>query len=262
MQRQTRFQILVISLKRDEFRRTHMQQQFERLSLKFEFLDAVDGSSLQNFPSEYDRGKRHKHYGYDLSPGELGCFLSHRKAWQLCKDTNVVTVVFEDDVIIGDDFGDVLSMILKISKFFDFFRLSGLTIRDSARIGLMQHGPWKLVEELKDPGGSGAYVVVPSGAKKLLTYSSKLYQPVDNFLENRRVNQLESVSVVPYPVEQNAMPSRINDRFGSPKTVSYRLRRLVYRSTDDFLRLMWGARRKLYGCLSNKSKDIQDALKC
>ena len=92
------YKTLVISLVEQKVRRERMTQQLNQAGCDWEFVDGVKGSSLGTYPEEYDRQKRLAYYGYDLSWGELGCLMSHRKAWQRVVDLNQTCLVLEDDV--------------------------------------------------------------------------------------------------------------------------------------------------------------------
>lgn len=236
--------VVVISLRNELDRRKNMSVQLSGLGINYAFLDAVDGRGLGSPPVEYDSEKRRRHYGYDLSPGEIGCFLSHKLVWRHCLEYQKSVLVLEDDIIFDSDFRKSLDLISCLDTSYEMLRLSGLTNRDNARVILTNLGRWNFVEELKDPGGSGAYILTPEGALKLFSSSATFSEPVDNFLENRRLHGLKIRSLVPYPVQQNVFPSTIQDRFARPKSLKHRLRRLLFRSLQDTCKLIWAFNRK------------------
>lgn len=245
-----KFCVVVISLRDALLRRDSMSEQLKHLAIDFEFFDAVDGRAIKSLPYEYDSRSRLRNYGYDLSLGEIGCFLSHRTVWQRCQTTGIPHLIMEDDIKLTDNFKEALDTISRIKRF-DLLRLSGLTERVKSQIHIERIGPWSVVEELKDPGGSGAYVLFPSGAKKLLAHSERFHEPLDNFLEKRWLTSLDSLALRPYPVIQNVFPSMIHDRVGSSKGFIHRIRRLFFRSAADLRRLVWASWRRLNFWMTN-----------
>jgi len=106
--------IFVINLKDSLDRRTNITAQLSALGCDFEFVEAVDGRNLneeelkqyskeatiQNWTNKAQRG---------LSPGEIGCALSHLKVYQKIADEGIEeAVILEDDAVMGTDFVDVL----------------------------------------------------------------------------------------------------------------------------------------------------------
>lgn len=83
--------ILLINLARRPDRLAFMQSQLDALELPFERIDAVDGKAVDLGP------------GTDLiTPVELACALSHRKAWAHFLDSGEnVCLILEDDVLIA-----------------------------------------------------------------------------------------------------------------------------------------------------------------
>src|SRR5512143_1509999 len=95
-----KLQTLIISLLRSPQRREKAQSELAKTALKWSFLDAVDGSKLQGPPPEYHPRKVKRLLGFEMTPNEIGCFLSHKKAWQACVAADVPTLIFEDDFVL------------------------------------------------------------------------------------------------------------------------------------------------------------------
>ena len=115
-------QILVISLERSIERRERVKEQLNKISIQWDFLNAVDGYALPKMPASYDCDKVKRLQGYELTPGEVGCFLSHIKAWEACIAAQRPTLVFEDDFILGPNFEVVLLDLLEIPNEWDLVR--------------------------------------------------------------------------------------------------------------------------------------------
>jgi len=83
----------LINLDRSPGRLEFMQAQFDALGLAVERVSGVDGSAIDLTPYQGSR----------LTPGEVGCFLSHRAIWQKLVDSSEErALVMEDDVRLSD----------------------------------------------------------------------------------------------------------------------------------------------------------------
>ena len=94
----------VIHLARAERRRSHVAA-LQRLSpLPVDVIDAVDGATLDEATVQAvyrPHDLLEPRYPFAIGRGEIGCFLSHRKAWQAIIDSGVdAGLVFEDDVVL------------------------------------------------------------------------------------------------------------------------------------------------------------------
>jgi glycosyl transferase family 25 len=91
--------IAVIHLDRATQRRARFEQTFRETGIRtYRVLPAVDGSTL-DLDGMRERGELLPSGGRDLSPGEVGCVLSHRMAWQLMLDEGIGRMLIcEDDI--------------------------------------------------------------------------------------------------------------------------------------------------------------------
>lgn len=95
--------IFVLSLPSAKTRRADIAEQFDRLGLDFEFLEAVDGR--QGLPADLepmvDRPGTVALTGYGMSDGEYACALSHQQAYARIIDQNLPgAIILEDDAIL------------------------------------------------------------------------------------------------------------------------------------------------------------------
>lgn len=238
----------VISLKSDIERRQSITQELGKFPLEWEFIDAVDGKSFGQLPSEYDQAKRTKEYGDNLSKGEIACFLSHRFAWKKCKGDQQPCLILEDDAKLEDNLMKALSLALTLINQWDIFRLKGGTDRHLITIERGRSKEFRIVEELRDPSTAVAYILTPFGAKKLLDQSNRFHVPVDNFIEFRHINKLRILSIRPYPVTADHFETSIGDRETHQKRTIKRLRRSIFRESRKIRKRIWQLRRlgKIY----------------
>lgn len=104
-------EIRVINLKRRPDRLLKWTQKYSDSDvpkdLKFKVVEAVDGSKLDmssdiihpDAQREMILTKRrgHRLYHYEITPGAVGCYLSHVEVWKECANSGVPFLVMEDD---------------------------------------------------------------------------------------------------------------------------------------------------------------------
>ncbi len=202
--------IFVISLKDAYSRREKAIQSLNETNLSWDFLNAIDGRKLNESPPEYNAKKVTRLLGFELTAGEIGCFLSHKKAWQNCIDSNQVTLILEDDFLLKSHFLETLNIAINKYQDWDIFRLQALSETPSKL--LADFGSLKIVKNMQDPLASAGYLIKPSGARKLLENSSQIFEPIDHFLEHTKFHKAKIVAVKPYAVEVNQLPTTITDR--------------------------------------------------
>jgi glycosyl transferase family 25 len=210
MEKTLNLQILVISLLRSPQRREKAQSELSKTNLKWSFLDAVDGSQLQSFPREYQSHKVKRMMGFDLTPNEIGCFLSHKNAWQACLKENQPTLIFEDDFILLPHFEKILELLLTEFHNWQLIRLQSLAQTQHDIVKTI--GEISIVKNHEDPLGATAYIIKPAAAKILIEHAKDIYEPLDHFLEHEKKHGIEMLAVKPYPVDISKAQSTISDR--------------------------------------------------
>ena len=100
---------LVINLPQSTDRLRSLNEQLNAHPyLDVEVIEAVDGRRLS--PEETDRAfdsrRFRRHYHRNPRPGEIGCTLSHQKAYRRIKETGVNTLILEDDRRVVREMGN------------------------------------------------------------------------------------------------------------------------------------------------------------
>ncbi len=106
--------IILINLSESKGRLAHSQQELAKFGLSFERLEAVDGRKMSKDEldkiSPWDKSAFFK----PLSPGEVGCYLSHvAAAEKIVRENWPHALVLEDDFRLTPHFNDVVSAALK-----------------------------------------------------------------------------------------------------------------------------------------------------
>lgn len=237
--------VFVISLKDQGDRRSYISKTLNNLGLNWEFIDAVIGKDLRNYPTEYNVKKRLNHFGFHISNGLLGCFLSHRIAWQKCVDLNQICLILEDDAKPNNEFIEALQIALSIQNNWDLFRLHG--IYEKKFLNLAQIGQFQIIENLKDPSSAAAFLIKPQAAKQLLLHSNSFYIPNDDFMECCYLHKQRILAIKPYPVEiAHELPTTITDRYKPKLSIKKRLIKEMFKTMHGINKSLWRLKRRLF----------------
>ncbi|OAA26595.1 hypothetical protein AT15_06460 [Kosmotoga arenicorallina S304] len=96
--------IYLISLLNEVQRREEMEKKFPGTYKEFIMIEAIDGSKL-TAKEYFEKIRCHFFKKYDLmTVGEVGCSLSHMKAYEkLCNSSHDYALIIEDDIIGKDE---------------------------------------------------------------------------------------------------------------------------------------------------------------
>lgn len=186
----------------------------DRFHIEFEHFHAVDGkymkitdlngnalNKMQKKRAYFIEHPKYKGAGFYfffseryLTPGECGCFLSHRAVWKEMVKKNIKqAIILEDDVALFDNFKDSLSEIVPhIPQDADVFFLDiGMNKPFAKTTYFVSAGFW-LSGFLNTPSpyfaklkkshrvwGTHAYCITSDSAKKLLKLTEAVTVPVD-----------------------------------------------------------------------------------
>ncbi|MFG1373060.1 glycosyltransferase family 25 protein [Xanthobacter oligotrophicus] len=165
--------ILVINLARRPDRLAFMRSQLDALGLAFERIAAIDGQQEDVGP------------GTDLiTPVEIACALSHRKAWQrFLASGEPLCLVLEDDVLIAPQAKLLLDAPHRLPRDADIVRLeTGLQrslLGRARRCGLAGHRAHLLHSRHH---GSAAYVITRAFAERAVRDMTAFAEPIDDIL--------------------------------------------------------------------------------
>ena len=188
--------MFVLNLDRASDRWAQVQKQMSEQGLEVERLSAVDGKKLTDAEMQTHSTKM----AAFLQPrGVIGCYLSHKKFWQMVVDRNLDSaIIFEDDVRLVDNFKDTLRNYLERlrvegNKPYDVLLLGAIgRVHPEGRdnLGSMFFSNYiggKRKREVlspflykpRRPAGTHAYMVSNAGARRLLGLCPKATFHVD-----------------------------------------------------------------------------------
>ena len=131
-----KYKIYLINLDQDKDRLLFMDSQFKKLKLEYERIPAINGKeylmSGNFYLYDYDKSKSENinknitGMGRALTPGELGCAISHQICYEnFLASTCDFALIMEDDVILHDQFKDVIQNLMNSpSQNFDFLQFT------------------------------------------------------------------------------------------------------------------------------------------
>lgn len=108
----------IINLPQDIERREFLAKDMEKFNLNFSFVEAVDGRIIptDEIAKYYNSAKSIDLFNREMTPGEIGCALSHNKIYRKIVSESIASaVILEDDTCIVDsDIGALLSDLEKL----------------------------------------------------------------------------------------------------------------------------------------------------
>lgn len=239
MQPYTDIPVFVINLDGSVDRLESAQKQLRAMGIAMERFPAIYGKSLtlQQVEDCYDTDLNRTKFRRPLSPGEIGCYLSHRALWQKMVNENIeVAIVLEDDIEVEAGFPDVIQQLRRLQGW-DMIKLSD--DRDGkGDQALPLDDTYRLVNFHKVPNCTTGYAISLSGAKKLLT-RQKFYRPVDVDLQFYNEVNLTLYSILPYTIWPSSQFDSEIDQMsgGNRKRYTSFFRNLQYRVALGALRL-------------------------
>ena len=201
----------LITLERATERRPHASWICLNVPLPCVALSAVDGTLMTPaaIDAVYQRQIFSPRYPHTLRRGEIGCFLSHRKAWQAIVDQNLdAALILEDDVTFDpQQLGDAIRFVAEnmVSGDYIQFQVRDIDCLHPVIVGDEKHS---LIQPCPTPLRTTAQIVTAAAAKRLLELTARIDRPVDAFL------QLSWVTGVPMKVVQPCVVREISRQIG------------------------------------------------
>jgi|LSQX01.2.fsa_nt_gb glycosyl transferase family 25 len=210
--------VWIINLKRDTERLQFMQEQMERLGIDYRVIEAIDGRSLGEDEKEpYSKSIALRDFGRELTPGEIGCALTHIRIWNqtIEEDINEV-LVLEDDVYIGIGLIEVLKHRDRLPQ--DYQHINFSTNALQIPFGDFVTDIYRASRHAERPYLTSTYLITKNGAQKLLDLVSPLYMPIDNFIT---ITDIVSYGIYPRVAVLSETPSGIGSRWKNMPKLSF-----------------------------------------
>ncbi|MDC9825681.1 glycosyltransferase family 25 protein [Devosia sp. ZB163] len=177
---------LVIHLERATDRAANVTALSEACGGKLTVVDAVDGRQMsQQERSHYQPRFLSPAYPFRLNDGEIGCFLSHRRAWSIIANGSVpFGIVFEDDVVnVSGEFAAHAAWLASVASPDSYVRLLKKQTRAEPGDVIAQQGSWTLSKPRRVGLRAAAQLVGREAAQRLLEWTEVFDRPVDTALQ-------------------------------------------------------------------------------
>jgi glycosyl transferase family 25 len=232
--------VYVINLDRSAERLARISAALQAVGIAFERIPAIDASNLKPADSEnaYDAEANRRNYLAPLSPQEIACFLSHRRAWQtFLKSSEAPFAVFlEDDA----------------APLFDQVNVQDLrqTFADPERAQIIKLylPPSALIpfqRPLVPPLGAVAQAMNRAAVQTLLEFTERFHEPVDVALQRWWDHGVRVTVARPLWFAEAAGDSTIRSRRQEPP--EGRWLREIRRPLFQLRRTLWAARALVKG---------------
>jgi len=225
--------VFVISLLRSRARRNHVDRQLGAQGIGYQFFDALDGNAgfRIGFDS-FDATQFVLRTGRFATPGEIGCFASHRALWRHCIEMNEPVLIMEDDFDLTSEFASAVTEARALIGRYGYLRLQAES--RGKRVKHSQAGQFSVHFYTKVPHGAAAYCISPRVARAFHLSSATLNAPVDVFIKSVWEHRQPLFGLLPYTVQPNWMASysTIGTRSKARKDLPLRSARFVEKARD------------------------------
>ena len=232
-------QAYIIHLARAEARRPQVDRILAACPVPARVIDAVDGRALpaEEIDAVYSRKSLHApHYPFALTVGEVGCFLSHRKAWQeIVASGHDAGLVIEDDVEMdGAAFARALELARKHIAQHGIIQFQ---VREIAEPGpeVTTMGDVRLTRPVVAPLRLSCTLYSRSAARQLFERTARFDRPVDGYMQMPWLIGLRPCLAIPSGVRDRG------DDIGGT-TIQARNTSLLGRLRRELLRPIYRAR--------------------
>lgn len=177
------------------------------IGIDFERFNAVYGAkiSVDERNKFYSEELNLKQYHKPLSPGEIGCYMSHLKVLQHIVDNNIkYAIILEDDFKIVGDLSLAIKSLKNISFEWDMIKLAEYGDRErptAYEFKVNEH--FNLRVQKKVSAGTCAQAISLNGARKILNSSIPFGRPVDTDYQHWWEKDIEVLTLSPCPLKQD-----------------------------------------------------------
>ena len=232
-------QAFIIHLGRAEARRHQVERIRAACPLPVQVIEAVDGRALSEAEIDAVRSRRSLHrppYPFEMTVGEIGCFLSHRKCWKMIADRGLrAGLVIEDDVEIDREvFSRALALSAERIDQAGYIQFQVRAVKGAAETLASRDGA-SIVRPRVGMLRTSGQLVSAAHARHLLEITECLDRPVDTLLQMSWVTGVALSCAVPSGLsdrtaEAGGSTISVKSRKTLAQTLSREIKRFLYRS--------------------------------
>lgn len=195
--------VKVINMASQADRREATAMRLAEAGIEFDFFQAITGEEAirSKLFERIDEKEFVLNTGRKITPGEIGCYASHRELWRQCADENRPYVIMEDDFKLLDGFVDALSLSRSIIDRAGFIRLQ--TDLRAKKREVIKIDQFVISRFIKPPHGLMCYCLSPNTARRFLEATRALVEPVDIFTKKYWDHGQPMYVLTPYTVTES-----------------------------------------------------------
>lgn len=199
--------VYLINLATSPERLAKSEKRLTEQGVKFTRVEGVLGKALtqQEVALHYSKVANKSKYHTPLTLGQIGCYYSHRKVWQLIAEGDApFGIIMEDDFHLTGDLQKAIDTIQSLSIKWDLIKLAAYQSRER-KIAHSQpiNEDFNLVVHSKAMSGGAATALTREAAKRLLAATDKFGRPCDTDIQHMWETGVDVLSLMPYPVAQD-----------------------------------------------------------
>ncbi|TMP32425.1 glycosyl transferase family 25 [Pseudoalteromonas rubra] len=186
----------------------------------------------------YNPSENHKRYHRHLTPGEIGCYISHYRIYEKVVNENIpYALVLEDDLHIEDSLAPLLSLFSDIEGW-DMVKLSDNRANPFIEQTVLNQ-KFTMGNYKKVPNGTQGYLISLGGAKKLIQ-RRPFFRPIDVDFQFHGELGLRIIGIKPYPISEdisfesaieNINQGRHSNRSTFLRNIKHRVRMYIQRQS-------------------------------
>mgnify|MGYP006087193479 CR=1 FL=1 len=219
----------IIHLKRAKKRKIFVENIIKNIFMDTEVIYAVDGKLLSDteINNIVDKNKFYSpKYPFKINSGEIGCFLSHRKAWKKIVDQRLdAGLILEDDISIDPNiFNQSISFASKYIKDYKFIQFQVRKLKKDSNLKLLRPLPSFL--------RTSAQLVSYEAAIELLERTKNIDRPIDTTLQMFWETKIKCFCINESGITDHTFEaggSTLSEKKPSQLEIRRNIKRLIYR---------------------------------
>ena len=194
--------VFVINLERATDRKQDIQKLLDSLNIPFEFIKATDGKFFtENEFALYSKKETRKLLGYELTPNELACAISHLRIYEKMIQENIEqALILEDDANFDHTLVSVLENLDAFPSDWGIINFSSATYTYPTQHEVI---PGHVVSEFKKPVKfCVGYLLSLDAAKKLIELAYPVRCPADFLTGRAGITYFKTYGIFPRVIWQ------------------------------------------------------------
>ena len=197
--------VFVINLDKSTERMAKISERLNQLGISYERIPGVYGADLsqQELEVNYDPKLNAKKYRRELPCGEIGCYMSHIKAWRMIVDRGLsCAIILEDDITIEEELKTIAKRLAGATDKFDIVKFF-CSKKKPKIVSSNAIGPdHRLCRFKKVLSGNQGQLITYNGAVKLLSAYERFGRPVDVDIQHWWESGINVLGIFPSVVKR------------------------------------------------------------